>query len=206
MGIYPLHIKRLLDVLVSSIILFLTSPIIVFLTIILALEFKGTPFFFQLRPGRNEKLFRVIKFRTMNNSTDAMGKLLSDGERLTAVGRMVRKLSLDEIPQLINVFKGDMSLIGPRPLLIRYLPYYKDSERRRHDIRPGITGLAQVNGRNLLNWDTRLEMDVYYVNNLSFKLDILIMSKTIMNTILAKDIVVDANTKMIDLDKLRESI
>lgn len=157
-------------------------------------------FFLQERPGRNEKIFKVIKFKTMTDERDANGNLLSDAERLTPIGKVVRSLSLDELPQLINVIKGDMSFIGPRPLLVRYLPYYTDRERKRHTIRPGITGWAQVNGRNYAPWDERLEMDVWYVEHLSLRLDIKIIVKTIANVLGRKDIVIGNNELMKDLD------
>ena len=162
---------------------------------------NGKPFFYQLRPGKGERIFRIIKFKTMNDRCDANGQLLPDAERLTKIGAFVRKTSLDEIPQLLNVLKGDMSLIGPRPLLVKYLPYYSKREQLRHTVRPGITGLAQVNGRNKLNWDDRLELDAQYVENLSFLLDIKILFRTIINVLLRKDIAVG----YIDLDDYRKN-
>lgn len=177
------------------------SPIILFVAIWLNFANKGSGvFFLQERPGRNEKIFKVIKFKTMTDERDANGNLLSDAERLTPIGKIVRSLSLDELPQLINVIKGDMSFIGPRPLLVRYLPYYTERERKRHDIRPGITGWAQVNGRNYAPWDERLEMDVWYVEHLSLSLDIKIIVKTIANVLGRKDIVIGNNELMKDLD------
>ncbi len=164
---------------------------------------KGKPFFVQERPGKNEKIFSIVKFKTMNDLTDDQGNLLPDRERLTPVGSFVRKTSLDELPQLINVIKGEMSFIGPRPLLIRYLPFYKEEERKRHSIRPGITGLAQVSGRNLLNWDDRLGLDVEYVKQVSFILDLKIVLRTIKNVLTSKDIAVDPQSVMIDLDDER---
>ena len=161
----------------------------------------GKPFFYQLRPGKGERIFKIIKFKTMNDRRDANGQLLPDAERLTKIGTFVRKTSLDEIPQLLNVLKGDMSLIGPRPLLVKYLPYYSKREQLRHTVRPGITGLAQVNGRNKLNWDDRLELDAQYVENLSFLLDIKILFRTIVNVLLRKDIAVG----YIDLDDYRKN-
>jgi undecaprenyl phosphate N,N'-diacetylbacillosamine 1-phosphate transferase len=205
MRIYSLFIKRLIDILVSLIILTLALPVFLLLTILLVIEYKGSPFFLQLRPGKNEKLFRVIKFRTMNDAKDAAGNLLSDGERLTSVGRMIRKTSFDEIPQLINVIIGDMSLIGPRPLLIRYLPYYNDEERKRHTVRPGITGLAQVNGRNTVAWNERLAYDVVYVDNLSFFLDTKIFFLTVKNVISSKGIVIDPGSELENFDEQRKN-
>ena len=203
MTIYSLFIKRLIDILISLIALTLVIPVFLFLTILLALEYNGSPFFLQLRPGKNEKPFRVIKFRTMNDSKDAAGNLLSDGERLTSVGRMIRKTSLDELPQLINILVGDMSFVGPRPLLLRYLPFYTENERIRHTVKPGITGLAQVNGRNVLSWNERLAFDITYVENLSFKLDMKILFKTVLALIASENIVVDPESIMQNLDDER---
>lgn len=203
MRIYSLYIKSLIDFLLSLVALTLASPVFLFLTILLAIEYKGSPFFLQLRPGKNEKLFRVIKFRTMNDAKDAAGKLLSDGERLTLVGRMIRKTSLDELPQLINILLGDMSFIGPRPLLVRYLPFYSENERIRHTVRPGITGLAQVNGRNTVSWNERLAFDIAYVENLSFKLDLKILYETVLKVISSENIVVDPQSIMQNLDDER---
>jgi undecaprenyl phosphate N,N'-diacetylbacillosamine 1-phosphate transferase len=205
MRIYSLFIKRLIDILVSLIILTIALPVFLLLTIVLFIEYKGSPFFFQLRPGKNEKIFRVIKFKTMNDAKDAAGNLLTDGERLNAVGRWMRRTSLDEIPQLINVIIGDMSLIGPRPLLIRYLPYYNDEERKRHTVRPGITGLAQVKGRNSIHWDERIALDIVYVNNISFFLDCKILFFTVFNVLNGKNIVIDPGSELIDLDVLRKN-
>lgn len=187
---YKLIFKRILDFLIALIGLVLLSPIFVIVTILLFFANQGKPFFFQSRPGKNEQFFKIVKFKTMNDEKDANGNLLSDRERLTKVGSFVRRTSLDEIPQLINIFKGDMSLIGPRPLLVEYLPYYTEKEKIRHTVRPGVTGLAQVNGRNNLAWDERLEMDVKYVESLSFKNDLSIFIKTIKNVMYRKDIVI----------------
>ena len=155
------------------------SPIFLLATIGLFFANQGKPFFFQTRPGKNEKLFQIIKFKTMNDKKDAAGNLLSDAERLTPIGSFVRKTSLDEIPQLLNVLKGDMSLIGPRPLLIQYLPLYNSIQKKRHDIRPGITGWAQVNGRNAISWEQKFEYDVWYVENCTFLLDVKILLLTV---------------------------
>ena len=155
------------------------SPIFLLATIGLFFANNGKPFFFQTRPGKNEKLFQIIKFKTMNDKKDAAGNLLSDAERLTPIGSFVRKTSLDEIPQLLNVLKGDMSLIGPRPLLIQYLPLYNSIQKKRHNIRPGITGWAQVNGRNAISWEQKFEYDVWYVENCTFALDVKILFLTV---------------------------
>ncbi|WP_073409134.1 sugar transferase [Flavobacterium johnsoniae] len=176
---YNNFIKRLLDLVFSFVGLILLSPLFFIVFISLFFLNQGRPFFTQLRPGKKEKIFKIIKFRTMNNKTDSNGVLLSDSERLTSVGSFIRKTSLDEIPQLLNVLKGDMSLIGPRPLLPEYLQLYNDFQKQRHNIRPGITGWAQVNGRNAILWQEKFELDVYYVNNLSVRLDLRIIFLTI---------------------------
>ncbi|CAM1355365.1 sugar transferase [Tenacibaculum halocynthiae] len=177
---YKFFFKRVLDFLLSLIGLILLSPIFIIVFILLAFANNGKPFFFQSRPGKREKVFYIIKFKTMNDKKDSKGNLLPDVKRLTRIGGFVRKTSLDELPQLLNVIKGDMSLIGPRPLLIEYLPLYKKEQKKRHNIRPGITGWAQINGRNDINWNKKFEFDVFYVNNVSFKLDFKIFFKTIL--------------------------
>ncbi len=168
---YKNYIKRLIDFLVAFFGLLILSPVFIIITIGLYFANDGKPFFFQSRPGLKEKIFNIIKFKTMNDKKDVHGNLLSDAERLTPIGSFVRKTSLDELPQLINVLKGDMSLIGPRPLLPQYLPLYSSVQRRRHNVRPGITGWAQVNGRNAISWTKKFELDVWYVDNLSFTMD-----------------------------------
>lgn len=182
------YIKRLLDFIVSLILILLVLPIIVFFFVFLAIANGGSAFFIQRRPGKNEKIFKIIKFKTMTDKKDATGKLLPDADRITKIGSFVRKTSIDEIPQLFNVLKGDMSFIGPRPLLERYLPYYNDFERKRHLVRPGITGLSQVNGRNFIMWVDRIKLDVEYAENLSFSQDVKIVFQTINNVINRKDI------------------
>lgn len=177
---YKLFLKRVIDFLLALIALLLLSPIFFIVLVLLAMYNAGKPFFFQERPGKNEKIFKVIKFKTMNDKKDSNGELLPDSVRLTKVGKFVRKTSLDEIPQLLNVLKGDMSLIGPRPLLVEYLPRYNDEQKKRHNIRPGITGLAQVNGRNAISWKRKFEYDVEYVDNLSFFLDVKIFFMTFL--------------------------
>jgi lipopolysaccharide/colanic/teichoic acid biosynthesis glycosyltransferase len=200
---YKRFFKRFLDVTLSVAGLVILSPVFVAVTVLLFMVNKGKPFFTQLRPGRHGKIFKIIKFKTMNDKRDAAGNLLSDTERLTSVGRFVRKTSLDEIPQLINVIIGDMSLIGPRPLLAKYLPYYTEREKLRHSVRPGITGWAQVNGRNMIDWDERLELDVTYVEQLSFKLDIEIFFRTIINVVISKNLTV-ITTGHLDFDVYRK--
>lgn len=176
---YKLFLKRVLDFLFALIGLLVLSPLLVIVTIALYFANDGKPFFFQLRPGLNGTIFKIIKFKTMNDKKDAAGNLLSDAERLTKMGSFVRKTSLDEIPQLLNVLKGDMSLIGPRPLLPEYLPLYNETQKRRHELRPGITGWAQVNGRNAIGWSQKFELDVWYVEHLSLALDSKIFFLTI---------------------------
>lgn len=176
---YKSIFKRSLDLVFSIIGLLMLSPIFILVTIGLFFANKGRPFFFQTRPGKNEKIFKIIKFKTMNDKKDSKGNLLTDAERLTKIGAFVRKTSLDEIPQLLNVIKGDMSLIGPRPLLVHYLDLYNDFQNQRHNLRPGITGWAQINGRNAISWEQKFKYDVWYVNNFSFLLDIKILFLTI---------------------------
>ena len=176
---YRYFIKFTLDFLVALIGLLVISPIFLFVMLGLAIANNGKPFFLQKRPGKNEKIFSIIKFKTMNDKKDAKGNLLPDAERLTPSGAFVRKTSLDEIPQLLNVLKGDMSLVGPRPLRTYYLPLYSEEQKKRHNVRPGITGWAQVNGRNAISWTQKFKYDVWYVENLSFMLDLKILFLTI---------------------------
>lgn len=178
--IYKNYVKRLFDFTVAFLGFLLLTPLFVLIAAFLYFANQGKPFFLQSRPGKNGKIFNVIKFKTMNDKTDTHGELLPDAERLTAVGKLVRKTSLDEIPQLINVIKGDMSLVGPRPLLIEYLPLYNATQQRRHEVRPGITGWAQVNGRNAISWQKKFELDVWYVDHLSFSLDLKILRMTVV--------------------------
>ena len=175
---YKPIIKPFFDFLAAFIGLLLLSPILIIVTILLAIANNGKPFFFQKRPGQHERIFRIIKFKTMNDLKDKKGNLLSDAERLTSVGKIVRKTSLDEIPQLLNVIKGNMSLIGPRPLLPEYLSLYNKEQKKRHQVKPGITGWAQVNGRNAISWEDKFKLDVFYVNNLSLTLDLKILFLT----------------------------
>lgn len=186
---YKHFFKRLIDFTIAFIALLIIWPILLIITIWLHFANKGAgAFFFQERPGKNEKIFKLIKFKSMTDERDAEGNLLPDKDRITAVGRFVRKTSIDELPQLINVLKGDMALIGPRPLLPEYLPYYTERERLRHTVRPGISGLAQVNGRSSVTWDAKLEMDAYYVEHLSFGMDIRVILQTIKNVLGRKDV------------------
>jgi len=193
---YKTLFKPLFDFTAAFFGLLLLSPIFLVVTIALIFANNGKPFFFQNRPGKNERIFSIIKFKSMNDKKDADGNLLPDRKRLTKVGSFVRKTSLDEIPQLINVLKGDMSLIGPRPLLVSYLPFYTEREKLRHTVRPGITGLAQVSGRNNLKWDERLELDAYYVENCSIQMDIKIIIQTIKKVIKKEDVVIALDPKV----------
>jgi lipopolysaccharide/colanic/teichoic acid biosynthesis glycosyltransferase len=185
---YKSFFKRLLDFLGSSIGFLSLSPFFIFITIGLFFTNEGKPFFFQSRPGLNGVIFRIIKFKTMNDKKDLAGNLLSDSKRLTKIGSFVRKTSLDELPQLLNVIKGDMSLIGPRPLLPQYLELYSDFQNRRHEVKPGISGWAQVNGRNAISWDTKFELDVWYVENISFFLDSKILFLTFLKVLKSEGI------------------
>jgi len=195
-----IYLKRLFDIVLSLFGLLVLSPILLVVALVLALDFKDTPFFTQSRPGKKEKIFKVFKFKTMNNKKDENGALLSDTERLTSLGIFIRKTSIDELPQLFNVLIGDMSLIGPRPLLVKYLPYYKPEERIRFSVRPGITGLAQVTGRNYMSWDEKFKKDIYYVKNLSFKQDAQIFYKTLIKIFKTSDVELDQSSYMADLD------
>lgn len=182
-GIYAKYIKRLLDIILSFLALIFLSPIILFFTIIGTLKMRGNPFFLQKRPGQGEKIFSLIKFRTMTNQTDPHGKLLPDACRLTVYGKFLRSMSIDELPELINILKGDMSIIGPRPLLIKYLPLYNEYQRHRHDVRPGLTGYAQVHGRNAVSWQKKFEMDIEYVRHITFVGDMKILFETVFKVI-----------------------
>ncbi len=185
---YRHFFKRFLDFIVATLAFLVLLPVFIIVAISLSISNRGTPFFFQLRPGKHGKIFRIIKFKTMNDRRDANGKLLPDVARLTGAGLLVRKTSLDEIPQLLNVMKGDMSLIGPRPLLVDYLPLYSVKQSRRHEIRPGMTGWAQVNGRNTIGWAEKFEYDVYYVDHLNVWLDLKIIYMTIIKVLRREDV------------------
>ena len=185
---YKSFFKRILDFIVSFIAIIVFSPIFMLVALLLLLNNKGSVFFFQKRPGKNEKIFKVIKFKTMTDKKDKNGNLLSDADRLTKLGKFVRKTSLDELPQLINVLKGDMSLIGPRPLLPEYLPLYNDNQKKRHFVKPGITGWAQVNGRNAISWTKKFEYDVWYVENMGFILDLKIIALTVLKVLKSEGI------------------
>ena len=179
-GVYVSIVKPFFDRATAFVVLIVASPLLVLSIILLWFANKGNIWFLQERPGKDGKIFRVFKFKTMTDERDAEGNLLPDDKRLTAIGKFVRKTSLDELPQMINVLKGDMSIVGPRPLLVEYLPLYNEQQRRRHEVKPGITGWAQVNGRNTLDWPERFAYDVWYVDNISFALDIKILFLTIV--------------------------
>ena len=181
--LYRQFFKRFYDIVLSGMALLVLSPILLVLIIVGAINMKGNPFFTQLRPGKNEKIFKLIKFRTMTNEKDENGNLLPDDVRLTKYGKFLRATSLDELPEIINIFVGHMSIIGPRPLLVKYLPLYSEEQKHRHDVRPGLTGYAQVHGRNTVSWDKRFEMDVYYVHNISLFGDIKIIFETVFSVL-----------------------
>lgn len=203
---YKHFFKRFFDFWISLIALICISPILLVVTIWLHFANKGAgAFFFQERPGKNGRIFKVVKYKTMTDERDENGELLPDSERLTQVGRFVRSTSIDELPQLFNVLKGDMALIGPRPLLVQYLPYYTEREQLRHTVRPGISGWAQVHGRNTAKWDERLEMDAYYAEHVSLWLDLKVIAITIKNVLMRKDISVDSNAVEPYLDEERKN-
>jgi undecaprenyl phosphate N,N'-diacetylbacillosamine 1-phosphate transferase len=185
---YKIVFKPAVDFLTAFVGFLLLSPVFLIITIALYFANQGKPFFFQSRPGKNGKIFKIIKFRTMNDKKDSQGQLLSDAERLTKIGQFIRKTSLDEIPQLLNVLKGDMSIIGPRPLLPEYLPLYSDFQKQRHDVKPGITGWAQVNGRNAISWQDKFIFDVWYVKNVSLILDLKIIVRTFKKVLVSEGI------------------
>lgn len=201
---YAKYIKRILDFVLSLCALIVLSPLLLILIILGAIFMCGNPFFTQQRPGKDEKIFKLIKFRTMDNRKDKNGNLLPDDVRLNKYGRILRSTSLDELPELVNILKGDMSIIGPRPLVPQYLPYYTDEEKRRHDVRPGLSGLAQVNGRNGLQWEQRFAYDLEYIGNISFLEDLKIIFLTIKKTIKSEGIAVRGTGITIDFDKYRQ--
>ena len=189
MHIYQRYIKRTVDFLAALLLLILLSPLMLAVIIVLHFANKGAGVFFaQDRPGKGERIFKALKFKTMTDERDADGQLLPDGDRLTPVGRFVRSTSIDELPQLINILRGEMSFIGPRPLLVKYLPLYSPEQHRRHDVTPGMSGWAQVNGRNTITWTRKFELDVYYVDHISLALDLRILFLTIKNVLSRKDI------------------
>lgn len=185
---YAKYIKRILDFALSLIALAALSPVLLVLTVLGAFQMKGNPFFTQDRPGRDGKIFKLIKFRSMTCEKDKDGNLLPDERRLTRYGKLLRSTSLDELPELVNILKGDMSIVGPRPLLVKYLPLYNEEQRRRHDVRPGLTGWAQVNGRNTLSWEDKFRHDVWYVDHIGFGLDVKIIFMTVKKVFIREGI------------------
>lgn len=204
-GPYEKYLKRPIDLFCGLVAIIVFSWLYLILIILGAIFMRGNPFFTQERPGKDEKIFKLIKFRTMDDRRDKDGNLLPDEARLNKYGRFLRKTSLDEIPEAFNIIKGDMSLIGPRPLLEKYLPYYTVEERKRHSVRPGLTGLAQINGRNNLNWDDRLKLDVNYVSAITFVGDLKIVVNTVMKVLKQSDIATGNQLILKDLDDERSS-
>ena len=205
-GIYRNILKRPMDFILSLIAIIVLSPVFIIVGVLVRFKLGSPVLFKQKRPGMNEKIFTMYKFRTMTGEKDENGELLPDSVRLTKFGRILRSTSLDELPELFNILKGDMSIVGPRPLLIRYLPYYTIDERKRHEVRPGLTGLSQVNGRNLLDWDKRLSLDVEYVKEMTIMLDLRIILRTILKVVKRQDIAVGSQHIMASLDIERKGI
>ena len=203
-GPYEKYIKRGLDAFLATGALIVLSPVLIIVGVLVSIKLGSPVLFTQDRPGRDEKIFKLYKFRTMTDKRDVEGNLLPDADRLTSFGSFLRLTSLDELPELINIAKGDMSIVGPRPLLIQYLPYYTETEKHRHDVRPGLSGLAQINGRNLVKWDQRLAMDVEYVNRITFIGDVKIVLKTINKVFAKDDIAADTFTVEPYLDEERK--
>lgn len=203
---YPKYIKRILDFLFSLIAIIILSPILLIVAIIVRIKL-GTPIIFkQSRPGLNEKIFTLYKFRTMTDKTDENGKILPDSERMTKFGKLLRKTSIDELPELINILKGDMSFVGPRPLLVEYLKLYNEEQRKRHLVKPGLTGLAQIHGRNLASWQEKFKWDLEYIENISFKLDVSIFFKTIVKVLKKEGISGDGVETAVRFDGNEEKI
>ena len=197
---YAKYIKRILDFILSFIALIVLSPVFLIIAILVRIKLGSPIIFKQERPGKDEKIFTLYKFRTMTDKKDENGNLLPDSERLTKFGKILRSTSLDELPELFNILKGDMAIVGPRPLLVKYLPYYTDEERHRHDVRPGLTGLAQIHGRNTTNWTDRFRYDVNYTKNITFLGDIKILLKTVIKVVKKEDILVGKDKVMENLD------
>ncbi|MBC5995804.1 sugar transferase [Romboutsia ilealis] len=198
-------IKRIIDIMIAICLIILSTPIMIIASVAIKFDDPRGPILFkQDRIGYKNKIFKVCKFRTMRVEVEKRGKKLSDEERMLKVGRILRKLSIDELPQMINILKGEMSFIGPRPLPVRYLDYYNEEEIKRHNVRPGISGLAQINGRNTLNWEDRFRLDVFYVENISLIQDIKISIKTVKKVILGSDVVTRGEVNLLDFDKHRE--
>lgn len=204
---YAKYIKRILDFILSLLAIIVLCPILLIVAILVRTKLGSPIIFKQQRPGKDEKIFTLYKFRTMTDEKDDNGNLLSDDVRLTKFGKLLRSTSLDELPELFNIIKGDMSIVGPRPLLVRYLPYYTNEERHRHDVRPGLTGLAQISGRNFLKWEERFEIDINYSKNISFFLDCYVVIQTIKKVFIKENIMINVKElKFKDLDIERENI
>jgi sugar transferase EpsL len=204
-GVTPQPGKRLFDLVAGSTLLLLFLPVMAVLAVLIRFSLGSPVLFRQTRPGRQEKFFTLLKFRSMTDARDAAGRLLPNGERLTPLGSFLRRSSLDELPELFNVVRGDLSLVGPRPLFTRYLPFYSERERLRHTVRPGLTGWAQINGRNHLHWDERLALDTWYVENWSLLLDIRILLRTVGKVLAQEGVAVDTDEVEIDLDQERQA-
>lgn len=204
-GIYEHYIKRPMDIILSLIAIIGLAPVLLLVAVLVRKKLGKPVIFTQERPGLNEKIFNLYKFRTMTDERDANGELLPDEVRLTSFGKFLRSTSLDELPELFNILKGDMSVVGPRPLLVKYLPFYTKEERKRHDVRPGLTGLAQINGRNNITWNDKLAQDVKYVSNISFFNDIKIIFQTFFKVIVMEDVIPDAGYSIIDFDVERKN-
>ena len=203
--IYEQYIKRPMDIILSLSAIIVLAPVLLLVTILVRKKLGKPVLFAQERPGLHEKIFKLYKFRSMTDERDKNGELLPDEVRLTSFGKFLRSTSLDELPELFNILKGDMSIVGPRPLLVKYLPFYTKEERKRHDVRPGLTGLAQINGRNNISWDDKLAQDVNYVSNISFINDLIIVIKTFFKVIAMEDVIPDAGDSIIDFDVERKS-
>lgn len=201
---YKKFVKRFLDIIISFCGLILLSPIILVVAILIRIKLGSPVIFKQKRPGKDEKIFKLYKFRSMNDKKDEDGNLLPDSQRLTKFGKILRSTSLDELPELFNILRGDMSLIGPRPLSVMYLPYYNEQEKHRHDVRPGLTGLAQINGRNTVNWEERFAYDIEYVNNITFLGDVKIFFKTFAKVFKRDGVIVTGTGELIDFDEYRK--
>lgn len=201
---YAKYIKRILDFVLSLVALIVLSPVLLIVAILVRVKLGSPVIFKQQRPGKNEKIFTLYKFRTMTDKKDENGNLLPDSERLTKFGKLLRSTSLDELPELVNILKGDMAIVGPRPLLVEYLPYYTEKEKHRHDVRPGLTGFAQTNGRNAVNWDKRFQLDIEYIKNITLKNDLNIILQTIKKVLKKEDILVGNEHVLLNFDEERK--
>lgn len=203
---YSKFLKRGIDFCAAFVVFIILMPILLILAVIGAVMMKGNPFFVQPRPGKNERIFKLIKFRTMSNARDADGNLLPDEQRLNAYGKFLRSTSCDELPSLLNIIKGDLAVVGPRPLLVRYLPLYSEEQRHRHDVRPGLTGYAQVHGRNTLSWEEKFEMDLFYINHITFLGDLSIIWETVKVVFKREGIHSDSSVTMEEFKGEKETI